>query len=49
MFDMHHLGIADGMTELWYDEKYPETLVVLAWTTLVKRCAPLVLATLPVS
>lgn len=37
---MHHLAVADGITELWYSEKYPESTVVHAWELLVKRHAP---------
>ena len=40
MLDMHHLAMADGITELWYSEKYPESTVVHAWELLVKRHAP---------
>ncbi|KAK9843783.1 hypothetical protein WJX81_006189 [Elliptochloris bilobata] len=39
MLDMHHLAMADGITELWYNEKYPEANLLLAWATLVKRYA----------
>ena len=40
MLDMHHLAMSDGITELWYSERYPEAAVVHAWELLVKRQAP---------
>ncbi len=39
MFDLHHLAMADGIGELWYDNKYSEARVIQAWTTVVQRCA----------
>lgn len=40
MFDLHHLAVADGIGELWYDDdKYPITQVHLAWHNVVQRCA----------
>lgn len=40
MLDMHHLAMSDGITELWYNERYPESTLVHAWELLVKRHAP---------
>ena len=47
MLDMHHLAMADGITELWYSEEYPESAVVRAWELLVKRRAPASMRFLP--
>lgn len=37
MLDCHHLSIAGGITELWYDGTTSEAQLIQAWTTIITR------------
>jgi endoglucanase len=37
MFDMHRLVGTGGITEVWYDTTYTESVVIKAWLTVVNR------------